>query len=437
REDVLGEGAQGLVVGALADASLHRVDDALDGVDGAEVRAEHAAEVPLRAEERRAAVRAHVPPVAGDGSLERLPVPGEPLVPRLGQLLLGQLGAPLVAQLDGGRGPRLPTGRLVRAEPLLADEAVAEGVLEVREVPAGLPHLRVHDDRRLEADDVLAGVDHRAPPLVHQVALELDAHRAVVVRAAQTPIDLRALENEAPALAQGHDLLHQLGFFAFGLAHRRPLVAQLGTLNSRGRARPPLLGLPERPRREPGEAGKPLHSSRGSLASRPRRGRWVTPGSDPQWRGDRVAEGTRLLSGRRSKAYRGFKSRPLRQSPNLSPPNSSPRTRIPRAEPRARTQALEAPGWARCVAGSRRSRAWNNGSCPSPRRSREQHGSRSSWFAVAPKSTCWGAPLPVRPMTIASAPSSSAKAHRTWAGSPRTNRGSTSPLASRTNSLIA
>ncbi len=31
------------------------------------------------------------------------------------------------------------------------------------------------------------------------------------------------------------------------------------------------------------------------------------------WRGDRVAEGTRLLSGRRSKAYRGFESLPLRR----------------------------------------------------------------------------------------------------------------------------
>ena len=30
------------------------------------------------------------------------------------------------------------------------------------------------------------------------------------------------------------------------------------------------------------------------------------------WRGDREAEGTRLLSGRRTKSYRGFESRPLR-----------------------------------------------------------------------------------------------------------------------------
>src|SRR5207249_110854 len=35
--------------------------------------------------------------------------------------------------------------------------------------------------------------------------------------------------------------------------------------------------------------------------------------TDPPWRGDREAEGTRLLSERRSKAYRGFESRPLRR----------------------------------------------------------------------------------------------------------------------------
>ena len=38
-----------------------------------------------------------------------------------------------------------------------------------------------------------------------------------------------------------------------------------------------------------------------------------SPGNGSAWRGDREAEGTRLLSGRRSKAYRGFESHPLRK----------------------------------------------------------------------------------------------------------------------------
>jgi hypothetical protein len=40
--------------------------------------------------------------------------------------------------------------------------------------------------------------------------------------------------------------------------------------------------------------------------------RWLGFAPQIARRGDRVAEGTRLLSGRRSKAYRGFESRPLR-----------------------------------------------------------------------------------------------------------------------------
>jgi hypothetical protein len=42
-----------------------------------------------------------------------------------------------------------------------------------------------------------------------------------------------------------------------------------------------------------------------------RRASAVLPAST--WRGDRVAEGTRLLSGRGAKLRRGFESRPLRR----------------------------------------------------------------------------------------------------------------------------
>ena len=40
---------------------------------------------------------------------------------------------------------------------------------------------------------------------------------------------------------------------------------------------------------------------------------FALPSSKLTWRGDREAEGTRLLSGRRTKSYRGFESRPLRK----------------------------------------------------------------------------------------------------------------------------
>ena len=48
-------------------------------------------------------------------------------------------------------------------------------------------------------------VHHGAPPFILDVALQLDAQRTVVIRAAQTAVDLRALEDEAAPFAQVDD----------------------------------------------------------------------------------------------------------------------------------------------------------------------------------------------------------------------------------------
>src|SRR5262245_62948057 len=66
-------------------------------------------------------------------------------------------------------------------------------------------------DVSAEADDVLALDDHRAPPRLLDVALELDAERSVVVAAVEAAVDLARLEDEAAPLAQRHDLVHQVG----------------------------------------------------------------------------------------------------------------------------------------------------------------------------------------------------------------------------------
>ena len=202
--------AQLLVVGALGDRGADHTHDVADRVDRAERGAEHEIEAALLAEEGRAAITTYIPGRAGLGAEQ-----GGAVAAQLGhqwqQFFVGRLRAALVGQRDRGLGALGQLGRLVGPEALAADLAVDQRVREVGEVSARLPDLRVHDDRRVDADHVLAAVDHEAPPLVHQVALELDAHRAVVVGRAQAAIDLRALEHEAPALAQGHDLLHQLG----------------------------------------------------------------------------------------------------------------------------------------------------------------------------------------------------------------------------------
>jgi hypothetical protein len=102
----------------------------------------------------------------------------------------------------------LEVGEVVGAEALLAGAAVDERVGEAREVAAGLPHARVLEDRRVQRDDVVAVLEHRAPPLRLHVALQQHAVVAVVVRRPDPAIDLRGGEHEAPALAQGDDLVH-------------------------------------------------------------------------------------------------------------------------------------------------------------------------------------------------------------------------------------
>ena len=109
-------------------------------------------------------------------------------VARLGELVAAVLGLGQVRL----RRAHLVRVEVVGAEALLARAAVDERVGEAGEVAAGLPHARVLEDRRVERDDVVALLEHRAPPLVLDVRLQQDAVVAVVVRRAEAAVDLRA-----------------------------------------------------------------------------------------------------------------------------------------------------------------------------------------------------------------------------------------------------
>src|SRR6058998_2050185 len=52
--------------------------------------------------------------------------------------------------------------------------------------------------------------NHRAPPALLDVLLELDPERAVVPHRAETAIDLRRLKDEAASLGQRHELIHDV-----------------------------------------------------------------------------------------------------------------------------------------------------------------------------------------------------------------------------------
>ncbi len=114
--------------------------------------------------------------------------------------------------------------------PLALAEALDQRVGEALEVARGLPDFGVLEDRRVDRDDVVALLQHRAPPLGFDVALEQDAVVAVVVGRAEAAVDLRGREYEAPAFAEGDDLLHRhLGRagLLFGAGHAGTVAAAI------------------------------------------------------------------------------------------------------------------------------------------------------------------------------------------------------------------
>jgi hypothetical protein len=93
--------------------------------------------------------------------------------------------------------------------PLTLAQALDEGIGEALEVARGLPDSRVHQDRGVEGDHVVALLQHRPPPLGLDVVLQQDAVVAVVIGRRHPTVDLRGLEDEAPPLAEGDDLVER------------------------------------------------------------------------------------------------------------------------------------------------------------------------------------------------------------------------------------
>ena len=99
---------------------------------------------------------------------------------------------------------------LVGPPALVAVLAVDQGVGEGGQVARGLPDGGRAEDGGVEADHVVALLDHGAPPGVLDVAQHVDAERAVVVGGAEAAVDLGRGEDEAAVAAQPHHLLHQV-----------------------------------------------------------------------------------------------------------------------------------------------------------------------------------------------------------------------------------
>ena len=98
--------------------------------------------------------------------------------------------------------------QLVGAEAVLAGLAVHHRVGEGVDVAAGLPDAGVHNDRGVQAHHVVPLLDDGAPPGLLDVVLQLHAKGPVVPEAADAAVDLAALKDESPALAQGDEGVH-------------------------------------------------------------------------------------------------------------------------------------------------------------------------------------------------------------------------------------
>ena len=109
----------------------------------------------------------------------------------------------------GGLLRTLGIAQLVGAEAGLAGLAIDQRIGEARDVARRLPDLGMHEDRRIESFDVVAGAHHGVPPAILDVALELDAQRAVVPDRAEAAVDLGGLEDEAAPLAERDQFVHQ------------------------------------------------------------------------------------------------------------------------------------------------------------------------------------------------------------------------------------
>ncbi len=92
----------------------------------------------------------------------------------------------------------------VGAVAFLGVAVVDQGVVEGVHVSGCLPDSGVHENRRVDAYDIVVEHRHRLPPVTLDVVLELYAVLAVVVDGGKAVVDLTRLEHEAVFLGMCH-----------------------------------------------------------------------------------------------------------------------------------------------------------------------------------------------------------------------------------------
>ena len=90
--------------------------------------------------------------------------------------------------------------QLIRTMTGLALLAVHQRIAEAADMTAGLPYLRVHEDRALNAHIVWILLYETLPPCLFHIILEFDAQRTIIPRIGQAAVDLGALKDKARVL---------------------------------------------------------------------------------------------------------------------------------------------------------------------------------------------------------------------------------------------
>ncbi len=139
------------------------------------------------------------------------------------------------AVLGAAGGARSLDVDVVGPEPALAFLALDQRVGKVLHMARGVPDPGMHQDRGVQANDVVVHLGHFLPPHTLNIFFEFDAQRTVVPGPGLAAVDFTGLENEASSLAQRHQFFK--GDFRFLLVFLFRHVV-LSPAIGIGRARP-------------------------------------------------------------------------------------------------------------------------------------------------------------------------------------------------------
>ena len=104
----------------------------------------------------------------------------------------------------------VPLDQVIGPVPALRCLVVDHGIMEGVYMPGRFPDGRMHENSRVESLDIVVPVHHLPPPPLLDVALQLDAQWTIIVRSAETAVNIRRREDESAALGKGNDLFQKI-----------------------------------------------------------------------------------------------------------------------------------------------------------------------------------------------------------------------------------